>query len=195
MTNVCCSKLRESKCIFNSTLPQGMMGQLLHLCDNHRNLKLDSCFFECFKLVIQKQNKHWPCYKQLKSHSAVWLLINCDVGLIRYKLFLITLLLMCPPLESYRFNWLILNYLISLFFFFLSFLFYNTRLQRPRLNLSISGTLWQTAVTSGSWLEGVSGVWPHLLSWHLVWLKREDISWLSEMMSLGHRLYWAITYR
>lgn len=57
MTNVCCSKLCKSKWIFNSNLPEGMMGQLLHLCDNHCNLKLDSCSFKCFKLVIQKQHK------------------------------------------------------------------------------------------------------------------------------------------
>lgn len=135
------------------SIPTSLRGRWVNLllCDNHGNLKLDSCSFKCFKLVIQRQNKTLALLQTVKVSLCCWTTNKLWQSPLQV-LFHIKLLLICSPLKRYCFNWLILNYLFNLYFF----LFYNSRLQRPWRNLSISGTLWQTAVTSGPWLEGGS---------------------------------------
>lgn len=155
----------------------------------YRSKHLDLCWFECFKLVLRNQNKtlsslhavsQVPMLNQV-SPPVVWLLINRDVRLIRYKLFTSSFPWYVPFLR-YCFKRLIPNYLFNFSFFILHLSSPTPAAQPVNQPHFMTGGCDVRPVAGGR-----LGVWPHLVPWHLVRLKREEISWLSEMLSPRHR--------
>lgn len=154
-------------------------------CSKH----LDLCWFECFKLVLRNQNKtlsslhavsQVPMLNQV-SPPVVWLLINRDVRLIRYKLFTSSFPWYVPFLR-YCFKRLIPNYLFNFSFFILHLSSPAPAAQPVNQPHFMTGGCDVRPMAGGR-----LGVWPHLVPWHLVRLKREEISWWSEMLSPRHR--------
>lgn len=155
-------------------------------CSKH----LDLCWFECFKLVLRNQNK---TLSSLHAVSQV-LMLNQVSPPPLFDCWLIVTFASSGTNFSHRASpdtfpswgivlsdWYQIIYLISLSSFCIS------RLQLPRLNLSILPHFMTGGCDVRPVAGGRLGVWPHLVPWHLVRLKREEISWWSQMLSPRHR--------